>query len=1035
MKLEIILTLIISSVQIVAQNNAILGYVSLQNSTKTPISNVEVYALGANIAYTNHEGYFRLVFDKKRPGDVINVIEFSLDGYLVVNEKECHNLVIPRDPSFVPLHIVMAEKRSIKENRAKYYDIIVDQVNEKYKTQLGKFQKAINDLEKESLNSQVYKAQRDMLLIRIKNLQEEKDRAIANSERLAETFVQINRDNTSPIVAEALKKFEEGRLQDAIAILEEKKLEEEMNVAQELTAIEVDKQKLQQQAVQNYMLKARLLTAGFQLDEAYQNYLYAIQYDSTNVEHLSELANFCDRLNKQDLSITYFKQALRHSAIKDQQASIHNNLGNQYRYINRYDKARSAYLKALNIYKQLALENSKRFEPLVAATLNNLGILYTDLNDYSKSERAYLEALEIYQRLVMSSPEQFQLDVATTLNNLGNMYVDLNAYNKAEEAYLKALEIRRQLAMSNPEQFELDVATTLNNLGNMYADLNAYGRAEEAYLKSLEIRRRLAMSNPERFEPDVATTLNNLGNMYADLNAYDKAEEAYLEALEIRRRLAMSNPERFELDKAMVQNNLGTLYYNLNEYEKAQAAYLEALKIRRRLAQSNPERFERDVANILNNLGIMFGNLNAYDKAEEAYAEALEIRKRLAKTNPERYEPDVAMTQNNLGIMYKNLKAYDKAEEAYAEALEIRKRLAKTNPERYEPDVAMTQNNLGIMYESLKAYDKAEEAYAEALETRKRLAKTNPERYEPDVAMTQNNLGIMYESLKAYDKAEEAYAEALEIRKRLAKTNPERYEPDVAMTQNSLGLMNFSLGKAEKAMTFLDQSLAIYQKQAKKSPQVYDLEIARTLMIKAFILIDQRKHTTANEVLKEAKSIAEKYPYVPFSAIVLQYFEELYQDNIPHQQALEIVQPWHEQMTNLASEAEKVPLQKQILAVFIEVAANHPENQAITAELSNAFGGLAWNQLFANDFAAAEQSARKGLEIDPSQQWINTNLALSLLFQGKYEEAETIYQNLRDKPYNGDLTWTEVFLADLIELENAGVVHPDVDKIRKILQQ
>jgi hypothetical protein len=72
--------------------------------------------------------------------------------------------------------------------------------------------------------------------------------------------------------------------------------------------------------------------------------------------------------------------------------------------------------------------------------------------------------------------------------------------------------------------------------------------------------------------------------------------------------------------------------------------------------------------------------------------------------------------------------------------------------------------------------------------------------------------------------------------------------------------------------------------------------------------------------------------------------------------------------------------------------------------------------------------------LNDSQEWINTNLALVLLYQGKYEEAKIIYLQLKDKPY-GDATYGTTFLEDLEVLEKEGITHPDVAKIRKLLTE
>jgi tetratricopeptide (TPR) repeat protein len=107
---------------------------------------------------------------------------------------------------------------------------------------------------------------------------------------------------------------------------------------------------------------------------------------------------------------------------------------------------------------------------------------------------------------------------------------------------------------------------------------------------------------------------------------------------------------------------------------------------------------------------------------------------------------------------------------------------------------------------------------------------------------------------------------------------------------------------------------------------------------------------------------------------------------------------------------------------------------ALTTRLANAYGSLAWYHLFNRQFAEAEQAAAAGLAIDPEQEWIHTNLALGLLFQGKWEEAKEVYVSFKGKAYNAQNTWVEIFRQDLEALEAAGITHPDVGKARKLLE-
>ena len=76
--------------------------------------------------------------------------------------------------------------------------------------------------------------------------------------------------------------------------------------------------------------------------------------------------------------------------------------------------------------------------------------------------------------------------------------------------------------------------------------------------------------------------------------------------------------------------------------------------------------------------------------------------------------------------------------------------------------------------------------------------------------------------------------------------------------------------------------------------------------------------------------------------------------------------------------------------------------------------------------------ACEALAIDPSQKWINTNLAAALLLQGKYDEAEAIYRQYKDE-------LKDSFLQDFIDFEAASVIpeecKADVERIRQMLNE
>jgi tetratricopeptide (TPR) repeat protein len=132
---------------------------------------------------------------------------------------------------------------------------------------------------------------------------------------------------------------------------------------------------------------------------------------------------------------------------------------------------------------------------------------------------------------------------------------------------------------------------------------------------------------------------------------------------------------------------------------------------------------------------------------------------------------------------------------------------------------------------------------------------------------------------------------------------------------------------------------------------------------------------------------------------------------------------------------------------YIKEAINNLENYSInvsdTLNLYQSYANLSWCYIFINQFAKSESYARRAIEIAQKHNfelskynWIYTNLAHSFLFQSKYDEAKKIYMDWKDKPNSQDnsKTFKDIFLNDFIELEKAGITHPDIAKIRELLK-
>ena len=379
---------------------------------------------------------------------------------------------------------------------------------------------------------------------------------------------------------------------------------------------------------------------------------------------------------------------------------------------------------------------------------------------------------------------------------------------------------------------------------------------------------------------------------------------------------------------------------------------------------------EEELAKSLFEYGHFLQTNKRYDLAEVRYRENLDICQRLAAISPYAYEPDLAGTQNNLGVLYNNTQRYKESEKMYLSALKICQRLTAANPQVYEPDLAMTQNNLGLLYSYIRRYEEGEEMHLSAVYIYQRLTIVNPQVYEPDLAMAQSNLGTLYKDTRRYEDSEKLCLSAMEIRRRLAAANPQVYEPDLAMTQYNLGCLYSDTQRYEDSEKMYLSAMEIRRRLAVANPQVYEPDLADT----------------------------------QYNLGCLYYNIQRYEDS--------------EEMYLSA------------LEVYQRLTAVNP--QVYEPYLVRACNNLSFLFLAQGNFEEAERYAREGSKYDFTHHAIYTNLAASLLLQGRYAEAEEIYLRYKEE-------LKEDFLSDFEDFYRRGIIPPeredDVERIKKLLSK
>ena len=547
-------------------------------------------------------------------------------------------------------------------------------------------------------------------------------------------------------------------------------------------------------------------------------------------------------------------------------------------------------------------------------------------------------------------------------------FTESNRFQLACQAYEQAI------VLTSEHLTDGELSHKLFEIASFLCKNNAFDKAEVYCLDCLEVRRRLACEKPQNFESSVADILNNLALLYSDTQRFSESEKMLKEALEIRRHLAEKYIDSTTyISKSLIAdtfNNLGHIYSKTQRFSECEKMHKEALEIRRRLAERYPLVYESKVAFSLNNLAVVYYKTCRFLDSEKMYKEAMEIHRRFAENNPGSYEQHVAETLHNLANLYLSVQRFFESENMYKEALATHRRLAMDSPQAFEPYVAETLNNLALLYFVTQRFSESENMYKEALAIRRRFAMDSPQAFEPCVAETIKNLASIYFVTQRFSESENMYKEALAIRRRLAMDSPQAFEPCVAETIKNLALLYSETQRFSESEDMYKEALAIHRRLADSNLQLYGSYVANILIRLALLYLETQCFSKSETAYKEALEI-----------------DRHLEDN----------------------------------------------NQKFSkSEVANIFCALAFNNIFICKYAKSEQYARNGLEIDSTNTLLYSNLAPSLLFQGKYDEAEQIYCRYKDE-------LVETFLSDFEEFERANAIpreyEKDVERIRIMLTE
>jgi hypothetical protein len=102
---------------------------------------------------------------------------------------------------------------------------------------------------------------------------------------------------------------------------------------------------------------------------------------------------------------------------------------------------------------------------------------------------------------------------------------------------------------------------------------------------------------------------------------------------------------------------------------------------------------------------------------------------------------------------------------------------------------------------------------------------------------------------------------------------------------------------------------------------------------------------------------------------------------------------------------------------------------------ASALRDLSWRAEFARDFALALSASDRAHSLEPESLSPEVKRAHALMFQGRIDEARTLYLAHRDEmiPENDNKSWRREITEDFTALRKAGLIEPLMDEIETAL--
>lgn len=1009
MKFYIIFTLLVHVVALEAQQTTLYGIVTVQNSrTETGktqyVANAAVEEINhrANATLTDVTGYFKLSLVGIPERERFQILARK-EGMEVVNMDALY--VVSGQKDTVKIYMIASTK--LADARQRYYKIGKTSAEAALEKQVKQISAEYGRLK---TNENANRERITLLEREMQDLEAQRQEVERVARDFAERYARINLDEVGPQYQKAYLLLQEGKLDEALAALDQVGVEQRVNarVAErrrigrandDLSKQQRDNEKGLEQDMEALRFKADLLIARFDYQAAEKTYEVLVSVDSTNIKALREKAEKNSMQGKLFAAAAYYRRMIE---------------------LNKNDR-----------------EN--------AQALNTLALLYIDQNRPSLAEAAYMKAIGIQEKLAKTSPA-LEFDISTTYNHLGTFYRSQQNPEKARYYYSLSIEKRTPLYKNFPQKYAADLGGVWMNMANLYGDLHQYRQAISAYNKSLSLYQEVvALSKPQQGE--IAGIWYNLGNLYSDLGALDSAGICYTATLEALQKTEKQQDWRLSQLNGRVYNSIATLANMQRDSVKAAQFFQKAIILQESTAREFPMTvFEDDLATTFNNMGNFYNDCQDWFNAEKAILKSLEIRQRLAKANPNAYNGLVVLTFGNLANMFDRKQDFVAAEKYLSNAVTLCESMTSKDTMLFGPRLANLYAQRAAHFQRRGQYTAAVDEMRRAIKLGDLLIKKKPQEFAFFTHAYWSSLSNFYDERSLFDSAAIAMFQNVSmLEKKFQLDSFENTAMNLSIAMMRLGGIYARVAKFEESDRFYQWGITVIHPFAYRNARLYgqlffDLHIFWAQSLQSRMAAEQN-------ILYRDQSLA-------VLAKVDEFVRERANEFTPSRQSDDQFRSIKSALTNVTkevlpfehllwrsslisfqpTEAAKLKYHLETISGWEDFYKKNPSSPDVAFRLATDYGGLAWSYLRNNKHKEAEDAAKKGLAMDPGQTWIQINLAHALLLQNRYEEAKELYVYWSDQYDSSGSSFSSIYLKDFDELEKIGITHQDIPRIRDLFK-